>query len=88
MLNSKNIEISPHALNHLETGQRKVFKEEELLYVIRKETPRKVYLQENGRYGVYYRRKEGFRKIIIKIELEQAIIISFMDTAEIPKIRI
>lgn len=84
----KRIEISSHAYDYLSTEERKVFKEEELIAMIKKETPRKVYLQENGRYALYYRKEDGFRKLIIDIKEEKAVIVTFMDTDEIPKIRI
>lgn len=87
-IRDKPIRISHHALDHLSESQRKVFKVQELLYMVRKESPRKVFFQENGRYAPYYRRKDGYRKLIIQVGQSKATIVSFIDTVEIPKIRL
>ena len=83
----KEIIISTHAHDHLSDRQRKVFKEEELLQTLKKETPRKLFLQKNGRYAVYYRKTKYFQKLIVGIEKYKLTIITFMDVVEIPKIR-
>lgn len=49
---------------------------------------RQVYLQENGRYASYYRKKDGYRKIIIERRDDKSIVITFVDMPELPKIRI
>ena len=87
IIKNKDIEISPHALDHLSAKQRKVFKEQELFDMLEKEAPRKIYLQKNGRYATYYRKPDGFRKLILDLEDNKIIIVTFMDTPEIPKIR-
>lgn len=56
--------------------------------MLTKENPRKAYLQENGRYSVYYRRRDGYRKVIVEITNDKTVVVSFMDTPEIPKIRL
>jgi len=86
VLVNKEIFVSPHALDHLSRGQRKVFKEQELINILRRETPRKVYLQRNERYAVYYRKSDGFRKLILDIKDKNITIITFIDVLEIPKI--
>ncbi|MFH1637355.1 MAG: hypothetical protein ABIB71_02945 [Candidatus Woesearchaeota archaeon] len=88
LLKKKNIIISSHAADHLSTKQRNIFKESELINIIRKEKPRKVYLQQNARFGAYYRKSDGYRKIIIELEGEKAVVVSFMNTIEIPKIKL
>jgi len=88
MLINRIIEPSFHTLDHLSLNQRKVFKRQDLIKMIEKETPRKIYLQQNRRYAVYYRKKDGYRKIIISFEDKKAVIVSFMDTKEIPKIKL
>ena len=52
---------------------------------LRQEPPRKVYLQENGRYATFFRNKDGYRKIIVEVDATRVTVVSFMDTAEIPK---
>lgn len=76
--------VSPHAFDHLSEALRKVFKEEELTFMVVRENPRKVYIQENGRYAAYYRRNDGYRKLILEKEKNKIVIVSFMDTVEIP----
>ena len=77
--------VSSHAIDHLSLMQRKVFKEGDLIHMIEKEQPRKAYIQENGRYALYYRRSDGYRKLIISIENKILVIVTFMDSKEIPK---
>ncbi|MCD4666536.1 hypothetical protein K8R47_01875 [archaeon] len=88
ILYNKRIVVSPHALDHLSEKQRKVFKEEELLYMVKKEVPRKIYLQINGRHATYYRKSDGFRKLILDINDNKITIVTFMDIPEIPKVRL
>jgi len=81
------VQVSPHAFDHLSAKQRKVFKEEELSYMLKKEIPRKVYLQNNGRYAAYYRKSDGYRKLIIEKE-GNTTIVTFMNVLEIPRMRL
>jgi len=88
LISNKAIKLSPHALDHLSTKQRKVFKAEELLYMLEKEVPRKTYLQSNSRYAAYFRKSDGYRKIILEVNNTIVTIITFMDTVEVPKVRL
>ena len=83
---NKEIKVSPHALDHLSQKQRKVFKEEDILHMTQREEPRKVYVQRNGRYACYYRKSDGYRKLIIEIG-KTVTIITFMDISELPRVR-
>jgi hypothetical protein len=85
LIKGKEVIISPHAIWHLSNHQRKVFNVDELINIVLRETPRKVYLQENGRYAVYYRKSDGYRKIIIEIRSDKTIVVTFVDTSEIPR---
>lgn len=67
LLQNKKITISPHAADHLSTGQRKLFKEEDLITTLRRETPRKIFLQANGRYAAHYRKRKEYLKIILSV---------------------
>ena len=87
MVSNATIAISPHAFDHLSERQRKIFKEEELVIMLEKETPRKIYLQANGRYAAYYRKSDGYRKLILEIKKNEIIIVTFVDVMEIPRIR-
>ena len=88
IVKNKSIIVSPHALDHLSDKQRKVFKEEELCYMVEKEVPRKTYLQSNGRYASYFRKSDGYRKLILVVEDKKIIIVTFINTPEIPKVRL
>jgi|SRR3990167_4898006 len=87
LLSGKEIIISNHALDHLSEHQRKIFKDQELINILINETPRKIYLQQNGRYATYHRKPDGYRKLIFEVQNNKIIIVSFMDTIELPKIR-
>ena len=85
LIRGKNIVVSPHAIWHLSARQRKVFNVGELVHMVGKENPRKVYLQENERYSAYYRKSDGYRKLIIEVSEDRTLVITFMDLGEIPK---
>ena len=85
---NKEIRVSPHAFDMLSERQRKVFKEEELLYMVARETPRKIYLQENGRYCAFYRKTDGYRKLILEFEENILSIVTFVDVVEIPNYKL
>ena len=87
LLKERKITASQHATNHIEKKERKIFKEEELIRTAGRDSPRKCYLQENGRYSAYYRRPEGYTKIIIELENDNAVIVSFMNVIELPRIK-
>lgn len=85
LLFNKSIIICSHACDHLSTGQRKLFKEEEIINTIYRESPRKIFLQLNGRYAVYYRKRREYLKIILEKERDMMVIVSFMNAPEIPR---
>ena len=87
LLFGRDISVSPHACDHLHQAQRKVFKEEELVHMLARERPRKIYLQANGRYAVYYRRADGYRKLIVAVGRD-AVIVSFVDIQELPRVEL
>ncbi len=88
ILAGKEICVSRHATDHLSKAQRNVFKHEELINMLVKEKPRKIYLQKNGRYTPYYRKSNGYRKLILEVEVKKIVVVSFMDPHEVPKIRL
>lgn len=85
---NKSIEVSDHAFDHLSEKQRKIYKSEDLIQIVEKEKPRKIYLQRNGRYAAFYRKSDGFRKLILEVEDNNVTIVTFMNYLEIPKYRI
>lgn len=85
--NYKNkIKVSPHALDHLSDAQRKVFKEEELVGILAKETPKGVGLQRNGRYAAFFRKKWGYIRIILELKEDRLEIITFINTDTMPNL--
>ncbi|MGM5485533.1 MAG: hypothetical protein ACQEP1_06720, partial [Nanobdellota archaeon] len=48
MISGKGINITTQALDRLSDKQRKIFKEEELINMLGRDNPKKVYLQKNG----------------------------------------
>ncbi|MAG61150.1 hypothetical protein CL619_05155 [archaeon] len=85
LIKGKEIILSPHALDHLSSRQRKIFNKEDLIQMIKKDNPIRIYLQENNRYRVYYRRSDGFRNVILSIFNQRVTIVSFMNIRNIPK---
>ncbi len=88
LIKGKEVVVSPHAIWHLSNRQRKVFNVEELIGMVERENPRKVYLQENERYVAYYRKSDGYRKLIIEVRDDKTIVVTFVDMSEIPKYRL
>ncbi len=88
LIKGKEVVVSPHAIWHLSNRQRKVFNVSELIGMIERENPRKVYLQENERYAAYYRKSDGYRKIVIEIRDDKTIVVTFVDMSEIPRYKI
>lgn len=81
----KRICVSNHALDHLHIGQRKLFKEEELIKIVRTRTPCIVGIQENNKYSIYYRQKDHFIKIIADVNQSELKIITFINTINLPR---
>ncbi len=85
ILFNKIITVSDHCLDHLSIGQRKLFKQEDVINTVNRETPRKIFLQANGRYSLYYRKRKYYLKLIIQIEQDKAVIVSFINIPELPR---
>jgi len=85
--NGCNVVIGPHALQRLSQSQRKVFNQNELITPLLKDSPSIAGQQENGNYALYFRRKEGFLKIILAEKKDRLEIVTFMHTQSTPIIR-
>ncbi len=79
------IRISSHAADRLSTGQRKVFREIDVIRPLLQERPVYVGLQKNGRYSIFFRRTEGFMRIILEIGKEYIVVITFMYIEILPR---
>ena len=79
--------VGRHTLDHLSNAQRKIFKEEELVNPLMKETPQGVGLQANGRYSAFFRRKEGYLRIIFEAKKEKLEIITFTNPDTMPNLK-
>ncbi|PIN68594.1 hypothetical protein COV93_08910 [Candidatus Woesearchaeota archaeon CG11_big_fil_rev_8_21_14_0_20_43_8] len=84
-LMTKRLELSAHALDHICHQQRKLFIEEELTGFIYRQKPRKIYRQANGRLSIHYRTKKYIVEIIIAVEKDKIVVVSFMNNHEIPR---
>jgi mRNA-degrading endonuclease RelE of RelBE toxin-antitoxin system len=88
ILKYKNsIKIGSHAFDHLNEAQRKVFNEDSLCNTILREKPHSIGLQRNGRYAVFYRRKEGYLRIILEIKESRIDVVTFINTDNIPHMK-
>ena len=74
------IKVGSHALDHLSDLQRKLFKEEDLIRILIRENSRGVGLQRNGRYAAFFRRKEGFLRIIFEVKLAFVVILAALES--------
>ncbi len=83
---SEQIKINLHAYFRLQESQRKVYKEEALREILSREKPAFIGIQRNGNYAVFFKRKEGYLRIIFKVEKEYVEIITFYLTSNIPNI--
>lgn len=79
-----NIKASPHALFHLSDSQRNVFNEKDLVKFLLNEKPESIGLQRNGRYAVFYKRKNYYLRIILEVKPSQIEIVTFINTETIP----
>ena len=79
--------IGSHALDHLSTWQRKLFKEDELINILTKEKPCGIGLQINGRYSTFFKRKWGFMRIIFEVKGEWIEIITFTNPETMPNLK-
>ncbi|HLC66827.1 MAG TPA: hypothetical protein VJK52_04260 [Candidatus Nanoarchaeia archaeon] len=77
--------VGSHALHRLNAAQRQIFHEGTLLKMLAQEIPKFVGLQRNGRYAAFFRKKQGFIKIITEIKEDKLEIVTFMKTGGIPK---
>ncbi len=81
------IEINPHAYFRLNQAQRKVYKDGHLMSILKEEQPNLIGIQQNGRYAAFFKRKEGYLRIIFQIKKNNNIeIITFFITDNLPNI--
>ncbi len=80
------IQLSPHCFDHFSLAQRKLFTENELRHIVIKQSPEGVGLQRNGKYAVFYKRKEGYLKVICEVKRGKFEIITFLNTSSIPNL--
>ncbi|MBS3147395.1 hypothetical protein J4219_00760 [Candidatus Woesearchaeota archaeon] len=78
------LSVSAHALDHLSIAQRKILNEDSLKKIVLSEEPRGIGIQKNGRYAVYYRRTDGFLKIILEKKEQRLEVITFINADSMP----
>ncbi|HIH15654.1 MAG TPA: hypothetical protein HA360_01285 [Nanoarchaeota archaeon] len=86
-IKEKVITICPHAFEKIYQAQRTLFTEEALKLPLQREVPHFVALQQNGRYTIYYHRKNFFLNIIIEIKEGEIEVVSFMKKDTLPILR-
>ncbi|HIH04811.1 TPA: hypothetical protein HA372_01770 [Candidatus Woesearchaeota archaeon] len=82
-----SLRVSPHALDHLSNAQRKIFSEEDLKRIILSERPEGVGRQRNECYAVFYKRKDGYLKLILNIKEARIDIITFINVGSMPNLK-
>jgi hypothetical protein len=80
----KHAVVGPHAKDRMSDSQRKVFKDDELVDIVNKGHPVRIVEQQNGRFALYFRIQEGYRKIIIALNCDMRIV-TFMNVNELPR---
>lgn len=86
-IRAKRITINqPHVLMRLSEAQRNIFKEEELIRILKQETPVLVGLQKNGRHAALFRRPNGFMRIVFQLSNGQLDIRTFYETKYLPQL--
>lgn len=86
LIKNNTIIVDNHALDRLSEGQRKIFKEEDLINILSKETPKGVGLQANYRYCAYFKKKNYYIKIIFYKD-NSLHIATFMNLDNIPNFK-
>ena len=77
--------VGAHALDHLSMAQRKIYTEDKLTSPVLRERPTGVGLQKNGRYAVFYKRDNGYLKLIIALtDIGSLEIVTFINPADKP----
>jgi len=80
------VSINPHAYFRLNQMQRKIYKDDILIKVLLEEKPVLIGIQKNKRYAAFFKRKEGYLKIIFEIKQNNVEIITFYITEILPRI--
>ena len=83
---SNNIIVNSHAYFRLSEMQRNVYKDDSLINVLSEEAPALIGIQNNGNYAAFFTRKNGYLRIIFKMNLENIEIVTFYITNTLPKI--
>ncbi len=83
---SDNICFSSHVLDHLLLFQRDLNSIDKVMAMILREIPRGVGLQQNKRIALFFRRKEGFIRVIIFVHGQSIRIETFYWSASMPNL--
>ena len=79
--------LSEHALKRLNQSQRKLYKDEDLINIIRREKPVLIGVQGNGLIACFYRKKDDYLRIILSLRKRKITIITFMITKWLPQLK-
>ena len=80
------IKVSLHAYFRLNEMQRKVYKDWSLIELLTEEKPEFIGIQKNKNYALFLSKKQGYLRIIFKVNEDNIEIVTFYIIENIPKI--
>ena len=80
------IKVNSHAYFRLNEQQRKVYKDEALIGLLTEEKPAFSGIQGNKNYAAFFRKKQGYLRLLFKVTKENIEIVTFYITDHLPKI--
>ena len=82
------IECTRHTFFRLSEKQRKIYTSEELIKILKEETPILVGIQENNNYAVFYKYQNKHLKMILGLDLRKINIVTFyfINEWQLPKL--
>ena len=84
LLREHPIFVNSHALFRLSQAQRKLFKEQELIHILKNQQPNLIGIQQNGRYAAFFKQKQGYMRIIFQLTPQGIEIGTFYNIEKLP----
>ena len=78
------IHVSPHALFPINNTQKDFYNEDMLTRTLLNEKPYDIGLQRNGRYSVFYKRKNGYLQLVVDVQKNRLEVVTFINPYTIP----
>lgn len=80
------IHISPHAYFPVNNTQKDIYNDDAFKNALLKERPYDIGLQRNGRYIVFYKRKNNYLGLIVSVQPTQLEVVTFINPKIIPNL--